>query len=278
MARLSLTPDLGAIVEFTDAGVRMPRRRRRRGDGRRQRLRRIAGEVRRDEVWRLRNATFAVAEGESVALVGGRGAGQEALIRLAAGTLIPDEGRVRRRVEVVPMIDVARSLARTYTVRQNIYLIGGLLGMTPEEVSEKLGGIVAFAGVDGILDKYLGTAPPIVRQRLAWSIATSTDARAYAINQILVVGERDFRQQCWTRMDRMREDGVTFLLASDSPKQFRRFCDRALYLDAGTVAAETTVPDALAMLREARRRDPAAEAESPEDGDETSGGSDAGSV
>jgi len=176
------------------------------------------------------------------------------------------------------MIDVAKSLARNYTVRQNIYLIGGLLGMEPDEVSEKLGDIVEFAGVEGILDKYLGTAPPIVRQRLAWSIATSSSARAYAINQILVVGEREFRQQCWTRMDRMREDGVTFLLASDSPKQFRRFCDRALYLEDGTVAAQTSVPQALAMLREARRRTPPASETPAPLADETDDGRDPGSV
>ena len=112
MARLSLSPKLDAIVAFDDAGVRLPRRRRRKGDGRRQRLRRIAGEVKRDEVWRLRHATFAVAEGESVAIVGGKGSGREALLRLAAGTLIPDEGSVRRRVPVIPMIELARALNR----------------------------------------------------------------------------------------------------------------------------------------------------------------------
>jgi len=255
VARLSSDPRLEALVAFDDAGVRLPRRRRRKGDGRRQRLRRMAGEVKRDEVWRLRHATFALGEGESLAIVGGRGSGREALLRLAAGTLVPDEGTVRRRGPVIPMIELARSLNRRYTVRQNIYIVGGLIGMTPDEVGEKLGWIATFAGVDGILDKYLGTAPAVVRQRLAWSIAMATDARAYAIEQVLIVGERDFRQRCWTHVDLKREDGVSFLLASDSPKQFRRFCDRAILLDGGQVAAQTSVPEALALMREARRRE-----------------------
>lgn len=255
MARLSLNPRLDALVAFEDAGVRLPRRRRRKGDGRRQRLRRMAGEVQRDEVWRLRHATFRLGEADSLAIVGGKGSGREALLRLAAGTLVPDEGRVRRRVPVVPMIELARSLNRRYTVRQNIYLVGAHVGMSPDEVGEKLAWIVSFAGVEGILDKYLGTAPALVRQRLAWSIAMATDARAYAIEQVLIVGDREFRQRCWTHVDRKREDGVSFLLASDSPKQFRRFCDRAVLLDAGHVVAETTVPDALARMREMRRRD-----------------------
>lgn len=264
MARQDLTRDLDAALAFESAGVRMPRRRRRRGDGRRQRLRRIAGEVRRDEVWRLRDATFTVAEGESVAIVGGKGSGREALLRLAAGTLVPDEGSVRRRLGVVPMIDVARSLVRGYTVRQNIYLVGGLLGMTPDDAGRQIESIAAFAGVESILDKYLGAAPPLVRQRLAWSITMATGSRAFAIEQTLIVGDRDFRQRCWTRVDEMREDGVTFLLASDSPKQFRRFCDRAILLDNGHVVAQTSVPDALSMLRESRRRSSEPEPDDPD--------------
>jgi ABC-type polysaccharide/polyol phosphate transport system ATPase subunit len=266
MARLSLDPRLDVIVDFDDVGVRMPRRRRRKGDGRRQRLRRMAGEVKRDEVWRVRHASFRLAEAESVAVVGGKGSGREALLRLAAGTLLPDEGVVRRRESVVPMIEVARSLNRRYTVRQNIYIVGAYLGMTPDEVGEKLSWIVSFAGVEPLLDKYLGTAPPSIRQRLAWSIAMATDARAYAIEQVLIVGELDFRQQCWTHVDKKREDGVSFLLASDSPKQFRRFCDRAILLSEGHVAAETTVPDAIARLRQARRRENTAGEEIDEQG------------
>ena len=88
MARLRLTPDLGAMVRFDDAGVRLPKRQRRGGGGRRQRLRRFAGEVRREEVWEIRHASFEVAEGESLAVVGHVGSGREELLRLAAGTLL----------------------------------------------------------------------------------------------------------------------------------------------------------------------------------------------
>jgi len=150
------------------------------------------------------------------------------------------------------MIGIARSLGRTYTIRQNIYLIGGLLGMKPEEVNEKLPGIVEFADLASVLDKHLGTAPPITRQKLAWSIAMSMDARVYAVDQTLVVGEREFRQKCWTRVDELREQGATFIVSSDNSKLYRRFCDRALYFTDGTIDADTTVPEALAMARQAR--------------------------
>lgn len=254
MARNPLTADLGAAIAFEHAGVRMPRHVRRSGGGRRQRLRRMAGETRRDEVWRLRDATFSIAPGESVAIVGGKGSGREVLLRLAAGTLVPDEGAVRRSVPVVPVIDLARALQRRLTIRQNAYFIGGLLGMTPNDVGARLDEVIAFAGLEATLDKYLGPATALVRQKLAWSIAMHTDARAFAIEQVLVVGDRDFRQRCWTKVDELKRDGVTFLLASDSPRQFRRFCDRAILLDNGQVIAETSVADAITRLRLSRRR------------------------
>jgi ABC-2 type transport system ATP-binding protein len=254
VARAKVTPDLASLIEFEGVGIRMPRTVRRSGGGRRQRLRRMAGETRRQEVWRLREATFAIREGESVAIMGSRGSGREELLRLAAGTLLPDEGTVRRRVPLIPMIEVAKALSRSLTVRHNIYVVGGLLGMTPDAITDRLPEIASFAGVEATLDRYLGNALPVVRQRLAWSIATSTDARAFAVDQVLVVGERDFRQECWTRMDRMRADGVTFLISTDSYKQFRRFCDRAIVLGEGTIRADTSVREGIAVLRSLRGR------------------------
>lgn len=242
-----------SIVMLDDAGIKMPRKRRRKGGGRRQRFRRLAGEMQRDEVWRVRHLTANVEPGQSIALVGLRGAGQQALLRLAAGTLRPDEGRVTRSTTVIPMIEVARAMSRTLSLRQNIYLIAGLYGMSNDEVQEKLGNIVEFAGVGAVLDRYLQNVPFVVRQRLAWSTAMAMNARAYAIDQILVVGERDFRQACWSRIDQMREDGVTFIVNSDSSKQYTRFCDRAWYLVDGMLVADTDVADALAQLRAARR-------------------------
>jgi len=275
VARSQVTADLASVLEFDNAGVRMPRHVRRGGDGRRQRLRRMAGETRRDEVWRMRAASFVVEPGECVAIVGGKGSGREILLRMAAGTLIPDEGAVRRSVPVIPVIDIARSLQRRLTVRQNVYLVGGLLGMTPDAVGARIGEIIAFAGVESTLDKYLGGAAALVRQKLAWSIAMHTGARAYAIEQVLVVGDRDFRQRCWTRVDEMKRDGVTFLLASDSPRQFRRFCDRAILLDNGQITAQTSVHDAIFRLRQSRGRN---SPEEVEPGDESSPGPTDGAV
>jgi ABC-2 type transport system ATP-binding protein len=253
VARVRLTPELDSVVSFDNAGVRLPVLQRRRGGGRRQRLRRMAGEVTREEVWNLREATFTLAEGEAIAVIGHRESGREPLLRLAAGTLVPDEGTVQRRVPVVPVIGVGRALGRNYTVRQNIYLIGGLLGMTPELVADRIPKIVKDAGLDGMLDKYLGDTPSRVRGPLAWNIAMATEGRAFAIHEAMVVGDAAYQERCWKVLEDKRADGVSFLVTSEREAHLLRFCERALLLDDDRIVDDTTVEDALEKLRQLKR-------------------------
>ena len=241
------------IIDFVNVSLTMPRTKRRQGAGRKQRLRRFAGETSRSMVPVIEDVSFTVNKGDSVAIVSGKPILRTALVRLAAGTLIPDTGTVTRLASVVPMISIARAMGPTFTVRQNAYLVGGLLGMKPGELAEKLPGIIEFADLGNYLDRHLNGAPSSTRQRLAWSIAMAVDADVYAIDQTLVVGELEFRQKCWSAVDKLRENGATFLISSDSVKQYRRFCDRGLYFEQGALIADTTVPEALALARKARR-------------------------
>lgn len=249
MARIRIDPDLGTGLRFEGAGVRLPKRTRRGGSKKRNKLRRIAGEVSRDEVWFLRDATFDVPVGQSLAVVGYEGSGRAEVLRLAAGTLMPDEGTVQRSMKVVPMIGMGGALERKYTVRQNIYLIGGLLGMLPHEVADRLPWIVERADVGKILDKYLGDASRAVRARLLWAIAMATRAPAFAISGALVVGQPQFQRECWAYVEELKAEGVTFLVVSEKPSHLVRFCDRGILLDGGTIIADTTAEEAVEILK-----------------------------
>ena len=129
-----LDPELNAAIAFEDVSLWIPQSERRRGGGRRHRLRRLAGEVQRSRRWIVRQASAKVGAGEVVAVVGMRIWGLESILRLASGTLLADSGRVLRSDPVVPNISLARCMDRRLTIRQNIYLIGGLLGLAPVTV------------------------------------------------------------------------------------------------------------------------------------------------
>lgn len=250
MARIRIDESLPEAVAFSGAGVRLPLRKRRGGGGRRHKVRRFAGEQTREERWMLRDATFTVPRGQALAVVGHPGSGRDQLLRLAAGTLMPDEGTVVRGQSIVPMIGMGGALERNYTVRQNIYLIGGLIGLLPDQVAERLPGIVETAGVAKILDKYLAEASRAVRGKLLWSIAMSAKAPAYAVSGALIVGQPQFRRHCWQVVEEYKDEGATFLVTSDKPSHLLRFCDRAVLLDDGRIVADTSVEEALELLRQ----------------------------
>ena len=242
-----------SVVEVSNVSISMPRTKRRQGSGRKHRLLRIAGETSRSMVPILDNVSFTINPGDSVAIVSGKPLLRTSLTRLVAGTLNPDSGSVVRSERVVAMIGIARAMGASFTLRQNAYLVGGLMGMTQEEVTEKIPGIIKFADLGNHLDRYLRVAPSNARQRLAWSLAMAIDARVYAIDGTLVVGELEFRKKCWTAIDALREEGATFLISSHGGKHYRRFCDRGLYFDQGALIADTTVSKALALARKTRQ-------------------------
>jgi len=253
MARQRIQSDLAHAVTFEGVGISMPKEQRRGGSGRRHRLRRLAGEVARSQSWMLRDVNAWLDAGEVVAVIGVRDGGREELLRLAAGTLLPDQGRVTQRSTVVPLISIARTLNRRMTIRQNIYVLGGLLGMSPQQVTASFETIVDQAGVRGGLDRHLGPTPTPIRQRLAWSIGMATQAQIYAIDQVLAAGEPAAVQACWEQIARLRDEGIAFMIVSDDLVRLRDVCDRALFVGDGTVQA-CTADQALELLRKARRK------------------------
>jgi ABC-type polysaccharide/polyol phosphate transport system ATPase subunit len=248
MARLVIDHHLDALLEFTDVAISMPRRRRRGGTKRHQRLRRLAGDTRREEAMVLDAVSVSIDRGESVAVLGTRTGGRDEFMRLAVGTLIPDRGSVRRSEVIVPMLERSRSLVGTSTVRQNVYLLGGLLGMAHADVEAKLPWIIETLGIGKAFDGYLRSAPRLTRQKLVWCVTMATGARAFAIEDSIVVGEPAYERRCWEYVEGLKASGASFLLASDQPTLVERFCDRALVIDGGTLKADTSVNEGLALM------------------------------
>lgn len=253
MARQHIRGNAAHAVTFDSVSLTMPQERRRGGSSHRHRLRRLAGEVARTRSWVLRDVSVCLDAGEIVAVIGIKNGGREELIRLAAGTLLPDQGRITQRSTVVPLISIARSLNRRLTIRQNIYVLGGLLGMSPRHVEACFDEIVEQSGLRTGLDRHLGATPTPVRQRLAWAIGMATNARIFAIDQVLPAAGESAAQAGWEQIARLRDTGTAFLIVSDDLQRLTQVCDRALFVGEGNVQA-CSPEEALEHLRRARRR------------------------
>ncbi|GAA1956208.1 ABC transporter ATP-binding protein [Microbacterium aquimaris] len=231
-------------IEVRDLGVRFRRNRR----GRRSIKDLFAGARRRsrpDEFWALRDVSFTVQPGESIGVVGRNGQGKSTLLKLVAGVLLPDEGRVFLNGGVAPLIEITGGFVGDLSVRDNIRLMAGLHGMARSEVDRRFDGIVEFAELAGFVEtpyKHLSSG---MKVRLAFSVVAELEEPILLVDEVLAVGDKAFRDKCYRRIDDLLGNGRTLFFVSHNEKDLRRFCHRGLYLDDHKLAMDAPLEDVI---------------------------------
>lgn len=233
-----------AAIDVDDLGVRFRRNRR----GGRSLKDMFGGAVRRtrpDEFWALRGVSFSVRPGEAIGVVGRNGQGKSTLLKLVAGVLLPDEGRVTVDGGVAPLIEITGGFVGDLTVRENVRLTAGLHGMPRAEVARRFDDMIAFAEIGDFVDtpyKHLSNG---MKVRLAFSVVSQLDEPILLVDEVLAVGDRSFREKCYRRIDELLADGRTLFFVSHNERDLRRFCTRGLYLDGGVLKHDGPIADVL---------------------------------
>ncbi len=185
------------------------------------------------EVWAIRNVSFDVGRGESVGIIGRNGAGKSTLLEIIAGIRPPTEGRARIRGRVAALLQLGAGFHPEFSGRENIYLSGSIQGFSRREIRERFDDIAAFADIGRFLDQPVKTYSSGMYARLAFAAAMAYEPDILIVDEILAVGDALFQQKCMTRLEQMRDGGLTLLFVSHSIDRVNALCDRALYLDRG---------------------------------------------
>ena len=201
----------------------------------------------KETFWALRNLNFTVGRGEAVGLVGGNGGGKSTLLKLIAGTLLPDEGEATVTEGVAPLIELTGGFIGDLSARENIYLTAGLHGMSKEQVDDRFDEIVDFAGPavrDGLDVPYRHFSSGM-QVRLGFAVITCLDEPIILVDEVLAVGDAAFRNKCYTRMENLLDEGRTLFLVSHSEGDLLRFCTRGLYLRGGELEMDGPMEDVM---------------------------------
>ncbi|NNM46393.1 ABC transporter ATP-binding protein [Knoellia koreensis] len=195
----------------------------------------------------LDQVSFTVQPGEAVGLIGGNGSGKSTLLKMIAGVLLPDHGSVRVRGGVAPLIELTGGFIGELSARENVYLTSGLHGLTKEQVDERFESIIDFAGpqVRAALDTPFRHFSSGMQVRLGFAVITTLDEPIVLVDEVLAVGDRAFREKCYTRMESMLSGGKTLFLVSHSESDLRRFAKRGLYLQQGRLVGDGDIEDVL---------------------------------
>ena len=221
------------IVEVTDISLAYRRTRHRVSSLKQTAIDTIKRRMAYEEFFALKDVSFDIARGETVSVIGRNGAGKSTLLKVIARVLPPHTGRVIVRGQVAPMIELGAGFNPELTGAENIVLYGTLLGRTPKEMRGRIEEIADWAGLTEHLDIPIRAYSSGMLARLAFSTATDVTPNLLLIDEVLSVGDADFREKSAARTVEMMNSGCAVLLVSHDLEAVERMSTRALYLSNG---------------------------------------------
>jgi ABC-type polysaccharide/polyol phosphate transport system ATPase subunit len=188
-------------------------------------------------IWAVRDASFEIEQGAGLGVIGRNGAGKTTLLKLISRVTWPTSGRVRVAGRVVSLIELGAGFHPELTGRENIYLGGGLFGLTRREVDRQFDRIVAFADVERLIDTPMKRYSSGLYARLGFSVAIHSRPDIVLVDEVLAVGDAAFRRRALEALRGLIAVGKTVLFISHDMWNVRRLCDRILWMEEGRVRA-----------------------------------------
>ncbi len=196
--------------------------------------------------FQLEQLDLVVERGEAVALIGPNGSGKSTALRLIAGIYPPTEGTIVTRGHVVGVIELGASFHPDLTGAENVQLYASVLGLTRQDIHERYPEILSFAQIGDFIDVPLKYYSSGMRARLAFSVALCSRPDLLLLDEVMAVGDADFRHRCLERLRRFHEEGGTLIVVSHDFETLRGLCTRAVWLDQGRVRRIGPLDDVVA--------------------------------
>ncbi|NDZ80274.1 ABC transporter ATP-binding protein [Streptomyces sp. SID10853] len=204
------------------------------------------------EVHAVRGVTFVAHKGEAIGLIGSNGSGKSTLLKAVAGLLPAASGRVYTQGQP-SLLGVNAALMSDLTGERNVILGGLAMGMTREEVRERYQDIVDFSGINekgDFISLPMRTYSSGMGARLRFSIAAAKSHDVLMIDEALSTGDARFQRRSQDRIAELRESAGTVFLVSHSNKSILETCERAIWLESGTMRMDGPAEEVVAAYEE----------------------------
>jgi len=217
------------------------------------------GTFENQELWALRQVSFELEAGKSLALVGRNGAGKTTILKLLANITKPTSGQVKTQGQLSALIELGAGFHPDLTGRENIYLNGIILGLSRKQVDRRFDEIVNFAELERFIDTPVKRYSSGMIVRLGFAVAACIEPEILLVDEVLAVGDASFQQKCLKRIQSLVQNGTSLIFVSHNFYLVRAVCDSALYLEKGQVVERGKTLDVIATyeraLHEARAQE-----------------------
>jgi ABC-type polysaccharide/polyol phosphate transport system ATPase subunit len=190
----------------------------------------------------LKDVSFAVEPGEFFGITGRNGSGKSTLLKCIAG-IYESEGDIWCRGRLSTFIELGIGFNMDLAARDNVIMNGIMMGLSPREARKRYDSVIDFAELSDFQDLKLKNYSSGMQVRLAFSVAIQVDANILLIDEVLAVGDASFQQKCNDVFHQLHAEGKTIVLVTHDMTALRRFCDRAMLLENGSVVHVGTAKD-----------------------------------
>jgi ABC-type polysaccharide/polyol phosphate transport system ATPase subunit len=220
---------------------------------------RVASLLRRPasrEVWALRDVDLSVRAGECVGIIGRNGAGKSTLLRVIAQLIEPDRGSVSVQGRISALLNLGVGFDPHLTGRENVRLVGSLMGLSRSEARERMPRVVDFADIGDAIDAPLRTYSSGMRARLGFAAAAEMiEPHVLLLDEVMGTGDASFRERSRQRVMELVQNAHAVLVTSHDMAWVAEFAMYAILLDRGRVVAEGA-PSGVTTLHRARSVQP----------------------
>jgi lipopolysaccharide transport system ATP-binding protein len=196
-------------------------------------------------LWALKDVNFEVRRGEALGIAGPNGAGKTTILKILSKVTRATQGMVQVNGRLGALLELGAGFHPELTGRENIYLYGSILGLTRQEINRKFDQIVDFSGLERFVDTPVKRYSSGMYVRLAFSVSAHTEPDVLLVDEVLAVGDAQFRQKCVQRIKSLQREGVSIVFISHNLFQMQAVCERGIFLESGQVRLDGSIEEAI---------------------------------
>ena len=194
--------------------------------------------LREHEFWAIDDVSFVLRRGDSLGLLGANGAGKSTLIKLLTGQRTLTAGTVQSRGRVVALTELGLGFDLALTGRENAYINAALYGMSQRKFDQLIERIIDFSELRAFIDSAVHTYSTGMKARLGFSVATHLSPDILIVDEVLAVGDMEFRRKCVQHILAYLKQGGSVVLVAHDPYLVQSICNRAIVLEQGKMVFE----------------------------------------
>ncbi|HBZ15802.1 MAG TPA: teichoic acid ABC transporter ATP-binding protein [Pantoea sp.] len=193
----------------------------------------------------LDDVSFHIERGQAYGIMGKNGAGKSTLLKLMTRIILPTTGEIYLKGTFSSLLEVGAGFHQDLSGRENIYLSGAILGMSRNEVKNKIQKIIDFSEVEAFINQPVKHYSSGMYLRLAFSIGVHLNSDVLVIDEAISVGDSSFQKKCIEKIKEIKSQGKTIAFVSHDANQVSAICDKAIVLQHGKIAFDGDTVEAI---------------------------------